>query len=759
MAGSQYQTMSSGGLPGLGAGGWSNGGLSTMTGVQPGMWGNGQGVEQGAPASYSPGAVAQPPQYQTSDPTASGGGVPSWMGDLGNVIGGAANIYGGVQNMNNQNNLAGAVKQGYGMAGGAYNPTMFGMNGVGGSGFSVSSPTNGQPGSINSSLGAFNPLYGQYAGAASNYLGQSQGLAGTAASGAQGAYQSALSSILPQLQQMQGNLLSANNNGLFQRGQLGSGSFGQNTAGGPNQAINLTTQSLGSGFAQQDLNAITQAQNQGLNFFNSNLSGANTLGNLGMGATNSGMGLIAGQNALAQNPLAYSSLYGNQQIGATNAMANTIHAGNFQGQAPASGTAGFAQQFLGQGANGQNGLIGGIGAIAKGIGGLFGGGSSGGGDGSGGDSSNAPGTYGYGDTGANGQYNGGAFNGGAPSYDPNQNYSQPDPNAGGAGTDSGVPDWLNFKGAGGQAAGSGGGSGGGGGPGGYSSYGSPDMGGVAPPGNIAATDPDVAALGGSIPGLSPPSGSSLGSVGGMAGAAGNVAGILSGIQKGGVTGNVSAALNAGSLAGKAGAYGGASAGVGGALGAAGGVLGVYNGIQQGGVQGYTSAAVSAASAYAGASQAMAAAGYGSLAGAGAAGAIASALGPVGVMYALGSMASAADYKANAYSVTDPTTGRVIQGNGHDQGGGVGYDSFGMKVNGISGQQQLNNEYAIGKIVGNTSGQDLSASQINQLRNMGGTQAGYGGTATGGFQNMTDDQIRQYFHTTASGQGQGSGGTH
>lgn len=731
----QFQTMSSGGLPGLGGGGWSGGGPQYTTNSGPYV-----------------GSTAAQPQYQTNDPSAGGGGsgLPSWMGDLGNVIGGAANIYGGVQNMNNQNNLAGAVKQGYGMAGGAYNPTMFGMNGVGGSGFSVSSPTNGQPGSINSSLGAFNPLYGQYAGAASNYLGQSQGLAGTAASGAQGAYQSALSSILPQLQQMQGNLLSANNNGLFQRGQLGSGSFGQNTAGGPNQAINLTTQSLGSGFAQQDLNAITQAQNQGLNFFNSNLSGANTLGNLGMGATNSGMGLIAGQNALAQNPLAYSSLYGNQQIGATNAMANTIHAGNFQGQAPASGTAGFAQQFLGQGANGSNGLIGGIGAIAKGIGGLFGGGSGGG------DTSGGGYTGGYGD-GAGFQAGGGS-NGTdyAPGVSLPGDNGQPDMSTGGT---DGVPDWLNFRGASGQAAGSGGGSGGGGGAGGYSGYPSLGDAGIAPPGNIAATDPDVAALGSSIPGLSPPSGSSLNSIGGMAGAAGNVAGILSGIQKGGLTGTASAALNAGSLAGKAGAYGSASAGVGGALGAAGGVLGVYNGIQQGGVQGYTSAAVSAASAYAGASQAMAAAGYGSLAGAGAAASVASALGPVGVMYALGSMASAADYKANAYSVTDPTTGRVIQGNGHDQGGGVGYDSFGMKVNGISGQQQLNNEYAIGKIVGNTSGQDLSASQINQLRNMGGTQAGYGGTATGGFQNMTDDQIRQYFHTTASGQGQGSGGTH
>jgi hypothetical protein len=267
------------------------------------------------------------------NPTTNPSGGFNW----GQALGTGASLYGSYLGAQNNNALMSGYNQGIGQSGGAYNPSLFGMQGVGGTGFSVSSP-NGGPGSIQSSLGAFNPMYGNYAGAAGQYLGQSQGLANTAASGATGAYQSALSSIMPQLQQMQGNLLSANNNALFQRGQMGSGSFGQNIGNGQNNPVNLTTQSLGQGFASQDLNAITAAQNQGLNFFNSNLAGAQSLGNLGMGATNSGMGMIGAQNSLAQNPLAYSGLYGNQEIGAANATANNVRAGNYQGQGPQSGT-------------------------------------------------------------------------------------------------------------------------------------------------------------------------------------------------------------------------------------------------------------------------------------------------------------------------------------------------------------------------------------------------------------------------------------
>jgi len=291
--------------------------------------------------------------------TGGGGGsnINTTFGNIGNILGGAGSLYGSYLGAQNQNNLSGAANTGFGMATGAYNPTMFNMNGVGGSGFSLSSP-NGGPGSISTSLGAFDPLYGGYAGQAGQYGNLSMGLANTAGSGATGAYQTALSSMLPQLQNMQQNLLTANNNALFQRGQLGSGSFGQYGATG--SPINLTTSSLAQGFGQQDLQAIMAAQNQGLNFFNSNLQGANTLGGLGFGATNTGLGMIGAQNALAQNPLAYSQLYGGQQIGATNAMANVIKGSNYQGNAFSSGTGGLLQSLLGGSATGNSGGIGGL---------------------------------------------------------------------------------------------------------------------------------------------------------------------------------------------------------------------------------------------------------------------------------------------------------------------------------------------------------------------------------------------------------------
>lgn len=318
-----------------------------MSGISP------QWNEMHPPASVL--AAQSQPYSGFSNPFGQSGGSPSpgidWGqigSSLGNVLGTGAGLYGAYSNAQQGQNTLNASNTGYGMASGAYNPSLFSSSGVGGTGSSVSSPTNGGPGSINSSLGAMNPMYGAYAGAAGGFLGQSQGLANTAQGGATGAYQSALASIMPQLQQMQGNLLSANNNALFQRGQMGSGSFGQNTAGGENNPVNLTTQSLGSGFAQQDLNAITAAQNQGLNFFNSNLQGAGALGNLGMGATNTGLGMIGAQNSMQQNPLAYAGLYGNQQIGATNAMSGMV--GSVAGrngalQAAGGGMGGFAQGF------------------------------------------------------------------------------------------------------------------------------------------------------------------------------------------------------------------------------------------------------------------------------------------------------------------------------------------------------------------------------------------------------------------------------
>jgi hypothetical protein len=234
---------------------------------------------------------------------------------------------------------------------------MFGMNGIGGSGFSVSSPTNGSPGSINASLGAFNPMYGNYAGAAGNYNNMAMGLANTASSGATGAYQSALASMMPQLQNMQQNLLAANNNSLFQRGQLGSGSMGQ--YGNPNNPTNLTTASLGAGFAQQDLQAIMAAQNQGLNFFNSNMAGAQGLGNLGFGSTNAGMGMLNAQNSLAQNPLAFAGLSENSKLGATGDMASMIRASNPQG-------VNFGGGYGGLGANGASGTMNGLNNLVSG---------------------------------------------------------------------------------------------------------------------------------------------------------------------------------------------------------------------------------------------------------------------------------------------------------------------------------------------------------------------------------------------------------
>jgi hypothetical protein len=416
--------------------------MQPMMTAQPTLYGGGTGYNPyGNSASPSPmSSTGQTPNpyaggsFSTGNMT--GAGVATGLGAIGSAIGGDAGsalsglggLYGAYTGASNSQNILNASNAGFGMAEGAYNPQNFGFNGVGGTGFSVSSPTNGGPGSISSSLGAFNPMYGNYANASSGYLGQSQNLANTASSGATGAYQSALSSIMPQLQQMQGNLLASNNNALFQRGQLGSGSFGQNTAGGANNPVNLTTQSLGSGFAQQDLNAIQLAQNQGLNFYNSNLQGATALGGLGLNTTNTGLGMINAQNAVGQTPLQYSQLYGQQNIGATNANSLAVQAGNNTLNSGNTGYGGLATG-LASGLNGilngtgtSSGLAGALSGVGNGISSLLGGGSAPAGTGgASGQYSYSPysGTYGTGFNPTGGP-DGTAYAPGVSQYDPSQ---------------------------------------------------------------------------------------------------------------------------------------------------------------------------------------------------------------------------------------------------------------------------------------------------------------------------------------------------
>lgn len=329
------------------------------------------------PTAFGPMGQIQAPAYQQfgtgggSAPVSSGGG--GFWNDIGGFVGNLGNLYGTFRGAQNSQDVINQTQAGYGMARGAYNPQMFGMSGIGGTGFSVSSPTNGGPGTINASLGAMNPLYGQFAGYGSGMLGESRGLAANAAGGAQGAYQSALASMMPQLQNMQSNLLAANNNSLFQRGQLGSGSYGQ--YGNPNNPTNLTTASLGAGFAQQDLQAIMAAQNQGLNFFNSNLQGANALGALGMGGVNTGLGMINAQNNMGQMPLQYAGLVENSKLGATGDLAGMIRAAQPQG-ANLSGGYGGLGTTLGQpgGMNSIGNLISGAGSLWNDVSNWFGGG-------------------------------------------------------------------------------------------------------------------------------------------------------------------------------------------------------------------------------------------------------------------------------------------------------------------------------------------------------------------------------------------------
>lgn len=507
------------------------------------IMGGGMNFSSGGPAGWSGspgyGSAFAPPQANfgsqyggMSQPSVgnNGYGMPSSgnSGGLGGVLGTLGGLYGAYSGANNSQQLLNASQAGFGMAQNAYNPSLYGMNGVGGTGFSVSSP-NGGPGSINSSLGAFNPMYGQYAQQAAQYGNLGMGLAQGAAGGAQGAYQNALGSIMPQLQQMQGNLLAQNNNALFQRGQLGSGSFGQMGAGG--NPVNLTTQSLGAGFAQQDLNAIQMAQNQGLNFFNSNMQGAGAMGNLGFGSTNAGLGMIGAQNALGQLPLQYAQMTGNQRVNATNANSMAANVGNNVLNAGNTGYGGLASGLGGllQGSNGLGGLFSSAGnAISS----MFGGGGGGGTPNSGTDNSggyiDASGNYIPAGSNTFGQGN---TLGDMTGFTGNVDYSQ---QAGAFGGPS-------FNGAGGQAA------------------------------NAQQT-------GGGF------GGQTMGQYGQDATSLLNM---YNGLQRGGVAGTAGAALGAGTLAQNM--TGQQVPGLGGASNA----LGIYNGLKQGGVMGYGGAAVNA----------------------------------------------------------------------------------------------------------------------------------------------------------------------
>ncbi len=119
-------------------------------------------------------------------------------------------------------------------------------------------------------------------------------------------------------------------------------------------------------------------------------------------------------------------------------------------------------------------------------------------------------------------------------------------------------------------------------------------------GGVAATLPDgitPAVTDSSIQaGLSSPDAlsSSNTSLGGLLSDAGNALGVVQGLEKGGVSGDASAVINAGNLANKVGAFGADSSLAGGALGAAGGALGLYNGLEQGGAAGDINAGLGAA---------------------------------------------------------------------------------------------------------------------------------------------------------------------
>lgn len=120
---------------------------------------------------------------------------------------------------------------------------------------------------------------------------------------------------------------------------------------------------------------------------------------------------------------------------------------------------------------------------------------------------------------------------------------------------------------------------------------------------------------------------------------GSVAGIATGLERGGVAGDVSAALSGGKLASNLGLLPSSVSSV---LGPAAGALGVVEGVKQGGPLGYTSAAASAAGTYAGASAASTALGGSAFAGADIAAGVASGVGIPLAFYGLVQMLSGLD---------------------------------------------------------------------------------------------------------------------
>jgi hypothetical protein len=235
------------------------------------------------------------------------------------------------------------------------------------------------------------------------------------------------------------------------------------------------------------------------------------------------------------------------------------------------------------------------------------------------------------------------------SWDPSTNYSAPG--------NTGVPDWLNFDGAGGQAAGQVASGAQSTDDSSYAGYRAPSQsGGGLNYGGALSGAGDIAgglARGGVGGGLQAASGAGrvAGSFGnGTAGIAGNLAGniggIVSGVNRGGVLGYGGAGLsaagaanNVSKLAGNGPLY---SGGVGAGLGLAGNALGIVNGIKQGGVFGYGSAALNGYQGYntamglynasqAGSAAGAAGAGSGTAAGAGAGSLAAGLSGAAGVV--------------------------------------------------------------------------------------------------------------------------------
>lgn len=152
-----------------------------------------------------------------------------------------------------------------------------------------------------------------------------------------------------------------------------------------------------------------------------------------------------------------------------------------------------------------------------------------------------------------------------------------------------------------------------------------------------------------------PSSSSTPTLGQIGGDALNGLNVYQGLQRGGLAGYGSAAINAANLANK---VGGANIPY---LGPAANALGIYNGIKQGGVQGYGGAAANAAGLYSGISNAIVANGGSALAGSGAIGAAAQVAGPLAIAWTVRNLMANQNNNQYAYNVTDPDTGQHLQG--------------------------------------------------------------------------------------------------